>query len=353
MIKRRLAICNVLMILFFSFISCENNQEAMSYEDNLFDLTYGREITTEYLMSIIDGNIDKANSLCLDELIAKNKEIKSGASKLISFQLYKSIEGSNYGYYIYDVIRANDKEPKSDLERCTLKVIKDDEDYKISQVKSQTQKQLYVKDKSLRIIGEKGVDSKLVINLSSIPEETYLKENMIMIYKQNVPKKEFGEIGIGFTGNKVAVSTQDNESSYICITIIDDSLMEGSRTASTGDTNIDNSQQIIEKSVIKELISLDLLNDSKVNEFIFSKDDQNLSVNYSINEVNRMNIYNTDTGDIILLKLEDTFPIDSYNIIAKYFEGNSIVINVSSITNNNEKDGEYTVDLETLEMKKL
>ena len=353
MIKKQLAISSILMIVFFSLISCTNNKETMSYENYLFDLIYGRKITTEYLRSIIDEDIDKANSLCLEELVAKNKELKSGVSKITSFQLYKSVEGSNYGYYIYDVIRANNDEPKTDLERCILKVIKNGDNYKISEIKSQVQKQLYIKGESLRIVGENGVDSNLVIDMSNIPNEAYLKENAIMIYKENVPKEEFGEIGIGFMGNKIAISTQNSKNSYICITIIDDSSMSGSGIEVSGDTSIGNSQEIIEKPIAKQLISLDLLNNSKINELIFSKNDQNLSVNYSINGVDRMNIYNTDSGSIVSLRLEETFPVESYNTVAKYFEGNSIVVNVSSTTSDSSKDGEYIIDLETLEIEKL
>ena len=39
--------------------------------------------------------------------------------------------------------------------------------------------ELYIKNNSLRIIGEKGGKSSLVISLNNIPKDTYLKDNKI------------------------------------------------------------------------------------------------------------------------------------------------------------------------------
>ncbi len=351
--KKRITVSSILILLLLSMVGCKNNKEAINYEDYLFNLTYGKEITTEYFNNIINGDIEGANSLCEDELVAKNSEISLGTSEITSFQLYRSLEGSNYGYYIYDAIRSDGDKPKADLERYILKVIRNGEKYEISEIKAKAQKRLYVKDNSLRVVGEKGVDSKLVINLNGIPDESYLKSNDIMIYKENVPKDSFGEIGIGFTGNKIAISTTNKESSYICIAIIDEEVTTSIDPSNSENSSTDNLQSSTEKSVAKQLIPLDLLNGGSINKFVFSKDDENISVNYSIDGTNRVNIYNANSGDIISTKLEESFPKDKYNIYAKYFKDNNIVIDVENRVDNNSENIEYIFNLETLEMKKL
>ena len=352
--KVPLGISCIVIILFISLTGCEKKLEAIDYTEHLFNLMYGKEITTNYLRNISNGDIEEANKLCINELIKNNNELSSGVSKIVSFQLYKSVEGSNYGYYIYDIIRSSNNEPKAELERYILKVIKNGENYGISEVKSQPQKQLYVKDRTLRIVGKEGVSSKLLISLSSMPNESYLKDNAIMIYKEKVPKENFGEVSIGFTGNKVAISTIGDGDTYICITIIDDSLMSMASVdgIESSSNNIEDSS---EKPVAKQLITLDLLNKCIVNEFIFSKDDQNLSVNYlDINGVNRVKVYNTDNGNRISTQFDDNFPSDKYEILSQYFEGNSLIVKVSSIYDEeSEIIGEYIVDLDTLEMEKL
>ena len=127
-------------------------------------------------------------------------------------------------HIIFNVIRTSSTEPKSDLESLTIKVEKIEDQYLINGVKSQSKKELFVDGKHLRILEEEGSNSNLVMSLNSVPKDTYVSENDIMLYKAKVPNEAFGKVGLSFTGKKVAISTKGQEQVYICVANIEDSI---------------------------------------------------------------------------------------------------------------------------------
>ena len=237
-IKRILSI--ILLLTVSILIGCSKINKDNEVAIDLFDVFKGRDLATNYLINIRNGDIEKANESCLEELVNNNINLSEGISDLAGFQLDKTIASSEFAYYIFNVIRDSNIEPKSDLESYTIKVNRNGDNYRISEIKAKSQRELYIKNNSLRIIGEKGGKSSLVISLSNIPKDTYLRENKIMLYKEKVPNNNFGKVVLGFTGQKIAISTIDDKNAFICIAYIDNTLMQNgtddisSSTASQG-----------------------------------------------------------------------------------------------------------------------
>lgn len=361
MVKYKKILISVwLVIIMVSCISCENNEVKSNTPIELFDMKQGMNISMEYLKNISKGDIEVANSFCSTELVNSNKELNTGVSKITSFVQDASIEGSNFGYFIYNVVRTSNIEPKSDLESYTLKVEKQDKHYVITEIKAKPEKEVFVEGKGLRIIWDEGCNSNLVINLNSVPKDTYLRDNKIMLYKDKVPNDEFGKVAISFTGKKIAVTTTNNTDSYICIAFIDDSLMTSIEPLQDR-SNVDSLselQEILEKPMAKKIVSVDLLKNSKVTGFDFSKDEDKLAVNYTnSSNANRVKLYKSEDGAIIRAKFDEIFPEDKYNIEGGVFAENNFVFKVSAVSNNtevkNELIGEYEMNLSTLEVKKL
>ena len=140
--KRFISLCVVLFSL-FNFTSCKKTEKEEVKVD-LFDSKKALNISKEYLFNIKNGNIDGANKLCTEELLKDNVNIGEGISQITSFDKEKSIEGNNFAYYIYNIIRTSSTEPKSDLESLTIKVEKIKDQYLINGVKSQSKKVLFV-----------------------------------------------------------------------------------------------------------------------------------------------------------------------------------------------------------------
>lgn len=356
----KVILSTILILIINLFVGCSNINEKKEEKLDLFDVFKGKDLAINYLINIRNGDISSAVNNCESEILESNINLSEGVSNITGFQLNRAIANSQFAYYIFNVIRDSNIEPKSDLEEYIIKVNRNDDNYIISDIKSKSQRELYIKNNAIRIIGEKGGKSSLVISLNNIPKDTYLRENKIMLYKEKVPNNSFGKVVLGFTGKKIAISAIDDKNSYICIAYIDDTLMKSG--SDIVDLNNNSSlalseglQEALEKPVTSKVVSVDLLNNCKIDDFIFSKEDDNLAVNYKNEKgLNRLNIYKAEDGEAINTKFKDIFNEYIYNIKAEYFVDNKVIFDVfKSDQSIDEMTGRYSLDLTNEEMIKL
>lgn len=356
----KVILSTILILIINLFVGCSNINEKKEEKLDLFDVFKGKDLAINYLINIRNGDISSAVNNCESEILESNINLSEGVSNITGFQLNRAIANSQFAYYIFNVIRDSNIEPKSDLEEYIIKVNRNDDNYIISDIKSKSQRELYIKNNAIRIIGEKGGKSSLVISLNNIPKDTYLRENKIMLYKEKVPNNSFGKVVLGFTGKKIAISAIDDKNSYICIAYIDDTLMKSG--SDIVDLNNNSSlalseglQEALEKPVTSKVVSVDLLNNCKIDDFIFSKEDDNLAVNYKNEKgLNRLNIYKAEDGEAINTKFKDIFNEYIYNIKADYFVDNKVIFDVfKSEQSIDEMTGKYSLDLTNEEMIKL
>ena len=356
----KVILSTILILIINLFVGCSNINEKKEEKLDLFDVFKGKDLAINYLINIRNGDISSAVNNCESEILESNINLSEGVSNITGFQLNRAIANSQFAYYIFNVIRDSNIEPKSDLEEYIIKVNRNDDNYIISDIKSKSQRELYIKNNAIRIIGEKGGKSSLVISLNNIPKDTYLRENKIMLYKEKVPNNSFGKVVLGFTGKKIAISAIDDKNSYICIAYIDDTLMKSG--SDRVDVNNNSSlalseglQEALEKPVTSKVVSVDLLNNCKIDDFIFSKEDDNLAVNYKNEKgLNRLNIYKAEDGEAINTKFKDIFNEYIYNIKADYFVDNKVIFDVfKSDQSIDEMTGKYSLDLTNEEMIKL
>lgn len=356
----KVILSTILILIINLFVGCSNINEKKEEKLDLFDVFKGKDLAINYLINIRNGDISSAVNNCESEILESNINLSEGVSNITGFQLNRAIANSQFAYYIFNVIRDSNIEPKSDLEEYIIKVNRNDDNYIISDIKSKSQRELYIKNNAIRIIGEKVGKSSLVISLNNIPKDTYLRENKIMLYKEKVPNNSFGRVVLGFTGKKIAISAIDDKNSYICIAYIDDTLMKSG--SDIVDLNNNSSvalseglQEALEKPVTSKVVSVDLLNNCKIDDFIFSKEDDNLAVNYKNEKgLNRLNIYKAEDGEAINTKFKDIFNEYIYNIKAEYFVDNKVIFDVfKSDQSIDEMTGKYSLDLTNEEMIKL
>lgn len=356
----KVILSTILILIINLFVGCSNINEKKEEKLDLFDVFKGKDLAINYLINIRNGDISSAVNNCESEILESNINLSEGVSNITGFQLNRAIANSQFAYYIFNVIRDSNIEPKSDLEEYIIKVNRNDDNYIISDIKSKSQRELYIKNNAIRIIGEKGGKSSLVISLNNIPKDTYLRENKIMLYKEKVPNNSFGKVVLGFTGKKIAISAIDDKNSYICIAYIDDTLMKSGSDIVDLNNNSSSAlseglQEALEKPVTSKVVSVDLLNNCKIDDFIFSKEDDNLAVNYKNEKgLNRLNIYKAEDGEAINTKFKDIFNEYIYNIKAEYFVDNKVIFDVfKSDQSIDEMTGKYSLDLTNEEMIKF
>ena len=353
----KVILSTILILIINLFVGCSNINEKKEEKLDLFDVFKGKDLAINYLINIRNGDISSAVNNCESEILESNINLSEGVSNITGFQLNRAIANSQFAYYIFNVIRDSNI---SDLEEYIIKVNRNDDNYIISDIKSKSQRELYIKNNAIRIIGEKGGKSSLVISLNNIPKDTYLRENKIMLYKEKVPNNSFGKVVLGFTGKKIAISAIDDKNSYICIAYIDDTLMKSGSDIVDLNNNSSSAlseglQEALEKPVTSKVVSVDLLNNCKIDDFIFSKEDDNLAVNYKNEKgLNRLNIYKAEDGEAINTKFKDIFNEYIYNIKADYFVDNKVIFDVfKSDQSIDEMTGKYSLDLTNEEMIKL
>lgn len=357
---RKLLINSLLIVLVvFIFSGCKNI-ESKSPEVNIFNTTEAMDVAKSYLENISKGNLSIANELCVEDLLNKDKIISEGTSKIVAYNVDDLIETANSVYVVFNVLRSSNSEPKCDLDSFAINVIKLENQYKITEVKAVNKQQIFVKNNMLRVIENSSGNSKLIVGLSSMPKDVYPRENKVMLYKEPTPRDSFGTISLSYTGQKIAISTVEKDDVFIAIGYLDESkevlAPQGGESSNEAGTT-ENLEDLLEKPIAKKIIPVDLLKDVKIQNFIFSQEEDNLIVEYvEKTGGKRIKIYKTEDGELVDCGIDTLFPKNKYNIVLEGLDKESIYMNVSK--NEDEKDidnnvlGTYKLDLKELEITK-
>ncbi|MGG7144077.1 hypothetical protein ACQPVP_11515 [Clostridium nigeriense] len=359
--KRILSLTSLLLFILMLFSSCTKSMDK-SENIEIFNPKKSYEVADKYLELIKNNNIEEANNLCTENLISNNKEISTGTSRIIAYAPDNLIESSKSAFITFNVIRNSSSEPKCDLDNYAIKVIKEGDEYKIDEIKATNLKQVFVRNKSLRMINEDGGKSDLIISLNNIPKDVYLKENELMLYKEKVPAETFGPVSLGYKGKKIAISTISGNKAFISIAFIEESKEtqgEGSSNTQQQEGNVETGlEELTDKPIAKKIIPLDMLNEVKLDNLVFTQEERYLIVEYmNSSDVKRMKVYNGATGDLVALNFDEIFSDNKYNIELLEFKKDEFKINVSAKDGMKEIDneiiGEYNIDVEKEEIKKI
>ncbi len=364
--KGILSLSSLLLFLLMMFSGCSKTKDKAE-EVDIFRLRKAFDLADEYLGLIKNNHIEEANNLCTEKLLSSNKNITTGTSEIIAYAPDNVIESSKSAFITFNVIRNSSDEPKCDLDNYAIKVIKENDDYRIDEIKATNLKQVFVKNKTLRIIGEDGGKSDLIISLNNIPKDAYLKENELMLYKEKVPSDNFGPVSLGYKGNKIAISTISGNRAFISIAYIQESKEaqgansqgdEGGNTNQEGISATSNLEDLLDKPIAKKVIPIDMYNGVKIDNLVFTHEERYLITEYvNTNLVKRIKVYNSASGDLIQLNFDEMFNDDKYNIELLDFKKDEFNINVTSKDNANDVNqeiiGEYKVDIEEKEIKKI
>ena len=186
-----------------------------------------------------------------------------------------------------------------------------------------------------------------------------------MLYKEKAPSEAFGPVSLGYKGQKVAISTIGNNNTFLSIAYIEESKAAqgqgGGESATAGanqNSNISGDlEELVDKPIAKKVIPLDILDNAKIENLVFSREEGYLIVEYlNSNGLNRINVYKTADGELVKLKFNEMFPENKYNITLKSFDKSEITVEVSAKEGRNDINidviGEYKANMEEEEVKK-
>jgi hypothetical protein len=360
-----------------SFASCKTQKkETQTQQSNDFEIKVAQNVVDVYMKALMKEDIENAKKLYTEELTKDTKESQKSELKVKGYSIEETSEVGRSGFFKIKVARMSLTQPIATLDECSIKVVKEGADYKIKEVKNETEKEAFFENETLRVRSKNNIKTNLLIDSSSFPQYAFAKDDKGNVSKQIVPRGKFSVMNFGYEGERIAISSYEKDS-YIGIIKIDESMATqgggggggqgggeqgGAGGAGGGAGGGKGGQQgtmAREQPIGKEMISIDLLKDAKVEFMTFSEGEKFLIVQYNKPQLGRcIRIYNTDSGELIKEKLEEKFPYGKVEILFSSFDKDVVNFDVIQKDMNDksaaEKAGKYQMNLkEEFKIKRL
>lgn len=376
---------NIRKLLSYILISCfivtlvackAEKKETQKEQANDFEIKVAQNVIDVYMKALMKEDNENAKKLYTKELAEKTKETGKSELKVKGYSIEETSEVGRSGFFKIKVTRMSLNEPIATLDECSIKVVKEGTDYKINEVKNETEKEAFLEQGTLRVRSKNNVKTSLLIDTSSFPQYAFAKDDKGNLSKQIVPRNKFSVMNFGYEGERIAISSYDKDS-YIGIIKIDESMATqggsgggggggeqgggGGQGGQGGQGGGGQSSQSMarEKPIGKEMTSLDLLKDAKVEFMTFSSGEKFLLVQYIKPTLGRcIRVYNTDSGELIKEKLEEKYLYGKVEIVFSSFDKEALNFEVIQKDMNDkvaaEQAGKYQMDLkEDFKIKRL
>ncbi|MBU3146028.1 lipoprotein [Clostridium sp. CF012] len=357
---KKILSCLLIVFYVFSFTGCGKKESEEKPKVNAFEIKTAANVVDNYMNFIMKEDYENGKKLYTKELSKKIDQMPLSEMKVKGYKVIESNEVGRSGVFKVRVTRTSMLSSQSSLDEYSIKIVKDGAEYRISEVNSVPQKEAFVEGIGIRFRDKKNVKTNLIIDEAGFPKYVYSREDAAQLYKIMVPLKDFSCINFSYEGEKLAVSTYD-KNSFIGIVSIDESLAvqgDAGKTGSQGDQGGGSEVIAKEKPIGKELITLDLLLNCKVEFMTFSLDEKFLLVQYIKGNLGKyIRIYKVDNGDMVPVNFEKDYPIDKVQIVFSSFGEDSMtyeVIPKSNVTSA-ETDiiGKWKLDLKSFIVDKL
>lgn len=368
---KKLLCCMSILCFSFSAVSCKSKSEDKTKaQTNDFEIKVAQNVVDLYMKDLMKEDLEGAKKLYTKELVSKTKDEGKSDLKVKGYSIDETSEIGKSGFFKLKVARMDLAKPVANLDECSIKVVKDGTDYKISEVKNETEKEAFMEDSTLRVRSKNNLKTNLLIDSSSFPQYAFSKDDKGNLTKLQVPRYNYDVMNFGYEGERVAISTYDKDS-YVGIIKIDESTPTqgggsggggGGGSQGQGDQSKGGGQSsggmVREKPIGKEMTSLDLIRDSKVEFMTFSSGEKFILVQYNKANTGRcIRVYNTDSGELIKQKFEDKFAFGKVEILFSSFDKE--VLNFDVIQKDMkdktaaEQAGKYQMTLKDFKIKRI
>ncbi|MCB2291510.1 hypothetical protein LGK97_17450 [Clostridium sp. CS001] len=350
----------LILVFIFSFTACKKENKEEQPKVNAFEIKTAVNVVESYMNFIMKEDYESAKKLFTKELFRKASNMPISEIKVKGYNIIESNEIGRSGVIKVRTTRTSMTHSLSSLDEYTIKVVKDGAEYKVSEVSSMLQKEAFSEGMSLRFRDKKNIKTNLIIDKAGLPKYAYSREDGAQLYKILVPTKEFSSINFDYEGGRLAISTY-NKDSFIGIVNIDESLaVQGDAQNSQGQQSQGGGSEVMakEKPIGKELISVDLLMNCKVDFMSFSLDGKFLLVQYIKEDSGKcIMVYKAESGESIPINFEKDYPIEKVQIVFSSFGEDAMSYEVipKSSLNNSEADiiGKWKLNLKTFTIQKL
>ena len=358
------ALILVCVLCLYTLTSCKGSDQQQSNKEQVtFDIKEASNFVEAYMNSIEKGNFENIKKYyskkLLQDAFMENKEFK-----MVGYNIIETSKVGDTGLFRIRIARTSTTKPIASLDEYTVKVAKEGADYKIQETKNSGIKEAFPEENQLRIKSKQNVNTNLLLDMDSIPNYSFCKDDKANMQKIIVPKKSFGTMAFSYNGDMLLITTYDVDS-FIAYVKIDEALevqggADGGSAGSGGGTKSSDKSKsnAREKPIGKELINIDLITDSKIDFLKFSQDEKYIALEYNKTNIGKsIRIYKTEGGDKIDFKFEEKFPMDKVDVSFSSFDKENVNFDVTAKNNSdkslNEYVGKWQLNLKALKAKKI
>ncbi len=332
------------MLFILNIIGCKSSEQSSTSENKKFDMKKAESLIDNYMQALIredDEGIKKA----LNDKLNKNAEnpLKS-ALRVKGYSKTENYQVGDTGIFKVKVASTSLTSTKASLDTYTIKVALVNWNYKISDIKSTVEKESYYENYGLRIRNKNNVKSDLLIDSDGIPQFGFSKEDNAKIDKLELPRSNFSNIDFAYSGDSIAISTVNDVTFVSIVNISSDSVPTvgtggqseaggggggGSQTGQSSSQGQNAGPREI--PVGKEISTLDVIKNGKVDFMVFSPDEKLLVLQYTnSNKMKCLKIYDTEKSDLIPFKFEENYNTNNVEILYSYFDKDMLYFQVVS-----------------------
>lgn len=331
----------LVMITCGMLLACGANKKEESKETSeAFDMKAATNVVDTYMKYLTKEDIENSKKFYSKDLLKNTTSEDNNNLKIFGYNVTDTSEVGKSGIFKMKVARADITKPFASLDEYSIKIVKEESDYKISETNNTVQKEAFIQGNQIRLRNKNNVNTNLIIDIASMPNYAFSKDDEANINKIQVPKTKFSLINFSYGGENLAIAAQDKDS-YVAIVKIDESLAVqsdkgegdqgggGSKENQGGDQGGGQGDKAKEKPIGKEITSVDLLKDSKVELMTFSPEEKNLAVQYTKPNIGHwLRVYKVDGGDLIPFKFEEKYPIDKVDIVFSSYDKETLNFDV-------------------------
>lgn len=363
---KKLLFILLISALFITGCTLNNRSDTNNEKDEVNILSFDNDIASgisrNYMAAMAIGDMKGMRELASSDL-AKGLILQpDNTFKITGIRLEETSQKGLNAVYKYIVSKGKIGEPLASLENYYVKVKKDNDEYKVSSVKSVLLYEVFKVENHLKIRTDDNVEVNNITKLKNIPSQIYPKNNKGDIAKISVPKDDYGAVGISFTGHKIGVSTTKGNDTYVCIIEVDDAIptiTKGGSIDKSDNKDSKNIEELLEdedKLVGKKIVTLDIYENIKVTSLMFTSDDTHIAVNYNKNNVNRFDFFESN-GDLIDLKLKNIFAEDKYHLMFRDYKDQEVFFSIEGVKDADGVDqsliGSYKMSIKDFKLTKL
>lgn len=341
------AVIVVLILIYAILVGCASNKKEESKDSGEnFDMKAATNVTETYMKYLTKEDIENSKKFYSKDLLKNAAPEENKNLKIFGYSITDTSEVGKSGVFKMRVARADTTKPFASLDEYSVKITKEGSDYKISETSNTVQKEAFVEDNKIRLRNKNNVNTNLMVDIGSIPNYAFSKDDKTNVDKIQVPKTKFSMINFSYGGENLAIATQDKDS-YIAIVKIDESLAvqsdkgdedkggkgggggAGGAGGAEGGGKAGGGGQGKEKPIGKEITSLDLLRDSKIEFMNFSPEEKNITVQYTKTGGGHcLRVYKMDGGDLIPFKFEEKYPLDKVDVLFSSYDKETLNFDV-------------------------